>query len=98
MKTRLLFFVAAPLPMVGSADAQDKDPWIGKRVFTQYGTVLKVGDVVVDDEGRGADLLASGRQRRDCRIYRVEHVKGEWLWLQDEKSGAAGWVQAIQVI
>ena len=35
-----------------SVHAQEVSPWIGKRVFTQYGTVLKVGSAVVDDEGR----------------------------------------------
>jgi tetratricopeptide (TPR) repeat protein len=28
----------------------------------------------------------------------VEHFNGEWLWLQDEKSGVAGWVQSKFVI
>ena len=34
----------AYLAITGVAWAQDKEPWIGRRVFTLYGTVLKVGD------------------------------------------------------
>src|SRR5439155_6778035 len=90
--------VAVCLAMVGLAHAQAKDPWIGKRVFTKYGTVLKVENQVVDDEGRTADFKASGKARGISRVYRVEHTNGEWLWLQDEKSGVCGWVQARYVI
>jgi len=92
------FFAAVSLAMVGLAVAQEKDPWIGKRVFTQFGAVLKVGKNVVDDEGRTASLAASGKDRQISRVYRVEHTNGEWLWLRDEKSGASGWVQSRYVI
>ena len=100
MKTRMLWCAAALLTTVGVglANAQTKDPWIGKRVFTQFGTVLKVGNQVVDDEGRTTSLTVSGHDRNKSRVYRVEHVNGEWLWLQDEKSGVSGWVQSRFVI
>ena len=98
MKTALRACMAAILAMVGLAQAQAPDPWIGKRVFTQYGTVLKVGNQVVDDEGRSASLTASGKDRSISRVYRVEHVNGELLWLKDEQSGASGWVQSKSVI
>lgn len=98
MKTPLMCCVAAYLAMVGWADAQTKDRWIGRRVFTQFGTVLKVGNVVVDDEKRTDNLRVSGHDVRASRVYRVEHVNGEWLWLQDEKSGVSGWVQSRYVI
>jgi tetratricopeptide (TPR) repeat protein len=84
--------------MTTLAHAQAPDSWIGKRVFTQYGAVLKVGNVVVDDEGRSADMAASGKARRSVRTYRVERVNGEWLWLKDEKSRVAGWVQSKWVV
>jgi tetratricopeptide (TPR) repeat protein len=84
--------------MTTLAHAQGPDSWIGKRVFTQYGAVLKVGNVVVDDEGRSADMAASGKARRSVRTYRVERVNGEWLWLKDEKSRVAGWVQSKWVV
>ncbi len=59
---------------------------------------MKVGDVVVDDEKRTDSLRISGHDRSNVRVYRVEHVNGEWLWLQHEKSGIAGWVQSKYVI
>ncbi|MHC5542524.1 tetratricopeptide repeat protein [Singulisphaera rosea] len=75
-----------------------KDPWIGRKVFTKVGTVLKVGNEVVDDEGVAKSLAVSGTRRQSVRVYRVERVNGEWLWLQDEASGTSGWVQAKQII
>ena len=43
--------------MVGAACMADGDgSWIGKRVVTRYGTALKIGNKVVDDEGREARL------------------------------------------
>jgi tetratricopeptide (TPR) repeat protein len=98
MKTALTWLLAAYLSHSAVAQAQDKEPWIGRRVFTQYGTVLKIGNNVIDDEGRAASLKASGNESRVSRVYRVEHVNGEWLWLQDEESGISGWVQTKYVI
>ena len=98
MKTPAMWFVVAYLTMVGLANAQVKDPWIGSRVFTRFGTVLKVGNQVVDDEGRAAHFRVSGKARSISRVYRVEHTNGAWLWLQDEKSGISGWVQSKYVI
>ena len=85
-------------PSLAPAQERANDPWIGQRVFTQFGTVLKVNNNVVDDEGRTASVNASGKDRKTSRVYRVEHVNGEWLWLQDETSGIAGWVQSKYVI
>ena len=98
MKAPMIWCVAAHLAMVGLANAQAKDPWIGKRVFTQFGTVLKVGNNVVDDEGRAASLASSGHDRNVSRVYRVEKTNGDWLWLKDEKSGISGWVRTAYVI
>ncbi len=98
MKTPLMSCVAAALTIVGLANAQTKDPWIGKRVITHYGTVLRVGNQVVDDETRGTHLNVSGRDRKLVRVYRVEQVNGNWLWLKAEKEGLAGWVQSAYVI
>jgi tetratricopeptide (TPR) repeat protein len=98
MKTWVFLLATAQLATVGIAPAQDKGPWIGKRVFTKYGTVLKVGDQVVDDEGRSNNLTISGHDRNICRVYRIEHVDGEWLWLKAEESGAAGWSKFKDVI
>jgi tetratricopeptide (TPR) repeat protein len=98
MKTLMLLCLVAHLTMVGLANAQEKATWLGRRVFTKYGTVLRVGGRVVDDEGRTASLRSSGRERAITRVYRVEGIQGEWLWLQDEKSGISGWVRSRFVI
>ena len=76
--------------------AQTDQDWIGKRVVTKFGTVLRVGKEVVDDlKLENADR---GVIRRLSRIYRIEHVNGPWLWIQDERSTAAGWVKAEWII
>src|SRR5262245_59511280 len=97
-KLMMLWTVVAHLILLSEAHPQTQSSWIGRRVITQYGAVLKVGKQVVDDAGRTASLTASGKDRSLFRVYRVEHTKGEWLWLQDEKSGAHGWVQVRYVI
>ena len=91
-------FCVASMMLASASLGQEKDPWIGKRVFTQFGTVLKVGNDVLDDQGRTASIETSGHDRNISRIYRVEHKKGEWLWLKDENSLVAGWVQTRYVI
>ena len=37
-------------------------------------------------------------RRRSFRVYRVERVKGRWLWLVPEKEGISGWARAAQVV
>jgi tetratricopeptide (TPR) repeat protein len=86
--------VLAPVPGRG----QGVDPWVGKRVITHYGAQLKVGNQVVDDEGRSHDLTVVGRDRNDFRVYRVERTNGPWLWLVEEKGTARGWVTSEWVI
>ena len=98
MKNPLICCLAAHLTMATLANAQEKDPWIGQRVFTQYGAVMKVGNDIVDDEGRSRSLAVSGHDRAEERLYRVEHVNGDWLWLKDEKSSKAGWVDRRWVV
>src|SRR5262249_47958048 len=57
--------------------AEDKSPWIGQKVVTKYRTSLGVGDRVVYDGNV-------------FRVYRVEHVDGDWLWLT--AGDVSGWV------
>jgi tetratricopeptide (TPR) repeat protein len=85
--------LAGPAPLQAQAD----NGWIGKRVITQYGTVLQVGNQVVDDEGRGKNL-ARGKDLQAFRIYKVEQTNGPWLWLVAEGSGVKGWAPAANVI
>ncbi|MDR3623357.1 MAG: tetratricopeptide repeat protein [Paludisphaera borealis] len=73
------------------------DTWIGRRVITKYGTVLRVDGKPVDDEGRGK-YQARGKEFRDFRIYSVEQVDGASLLLADEDSRAKGWGHAGDVI
>jgi len=77
--------------------ARADDPWVGRKVITRYGAVLRVGRQVVDDEGRGKEL-ARGKEQRKLRVYRVEHAEGPWLWLVAEQVGVRGWVKAEWVI
>ncbi|MGO9812532.1 MAG: tetratricopeptide repeat protein [Isosphaeraceae bacterium] len=85
--------LAGPAPL----QAQAENGWIGKRVITQYGTVLQVGNQVVDDEGRGKNL-ARGKEQQVFRIYKVEQANGPWLWLVAEGSGVKGWAPSANVI
>ena len=50
------------------------DSWVGKRVITQNGTVLKVGNQVVDDAGHGKQLA----QRKGSQHFpRLQGRAGE---------------------
>ena len=77
--------------------AQTENNWIGRRVITQFGTVLRVGNQVVDDAGRGKQL-ARRKNRQAFLVYKVEQVDGPWLWLAAEGSGVRGWAPAANVI
>jgi tetratricopeptide (TPR) repeat protein len=81
-----------------ASQAGDLDGWIGRRVFTRYGTTLKIGKTVVDDEGRGRAMDVSRKDRRSARIYRVEHVRWPWLWLASETQGVSGWAKIGEVV
>ena len=52
--------------LLAAAPPRD-EPWVGKRVVTNYGTVLKVGRQVVDDEGRGKYLARGEATTRTFR-------------------------------
>ena len=85
--------------MVGGGSVADEpNPWIGKRVFTRFGTMLRIGSQVVEDEGRQRAFSVSGKERRTVRVYRVEWVQGPWLWLVSETQGVSGWVKEADVI
>jgi Tetratricopeptide repeat len=76
--------------------AQDGPTKIGQRVVTRFGAVLRVGNRIVDDEK--LENSPSGRLRNLSRIYCVTRTNGAWLFIEDEKSGAAGWVSSDWVI
>ena len=81
-----------------TASGQTTSPWIGRRVIIEIETVPKLGNQVDYDEKRSTNLALSGKDKAVFRIYRVEHVKGNWLWLKAEKEGTAGWAQRKDVI
>ena len=83
--------------MVALAQQPAENSHVGKRVITQFGTVLKVGNQVVDDEGRGKEL-ARGKNQNVFRTYTIEQVNGQWLWLVAEGSSVKGWAPAANVI
>ena len=93
-RAMLLAALLVPTPLFG----QEASTWIGQRVITHYGAVLQIGNQVVDDEKRSTNLTVSGKDRSDFRVYRVEHVNGNWLWLKAEKEGIEGWLKAEFVI
>ena len=82
---------------VALAQQPAENSHVGKRVITQFGTVLQVGNQVVDDEGRGKEL-ALGKNQNVFRTYMVEQANGPWLWLVAEGSSAKGWAPAANVI
>src|SRR5271157_6008370 len=83
--------------MVALAQQPAENSHVGKRVITQPGTVLKVGNQVVDDEGLGKEL-ARGKNQNVFRTYMVKQANGPWLWLVAEGSSAKGWAPAANVI
>ena len=83
--------------MVALAQQPAENSHVGKRVITQPGTVLKVGNQVVDDEGVGK-ALARGKNQNVFRTYMVKQANGPWLFLVAEGSSAKGWAPAANVI
>ena len=63
---RLAILLITVLPSL--AVAQERDPWLGKRVFTKEGAIAKVGNEIID---RSKFLFPST----------VGDVNGDWLWL-----------------
>ena len=64
-----------------SAWAQPGSEWVGQRVVTKSGAVLRVGDSVVAGENAGSKRHDG--QRMDGCVFLVEYVNGPWL---DRKS------------
>jgi tetratricopeptide (TPR) repeat protein len=83
--------------IVALAQQPAENSLVGKRVITQPGTVLKVGNQVVDDEGLGKEL-ARGKNQNEFRTYMVEQANGPWLFLVAEGSSVKGWAPAANVI
>ena len=48
----LHYALVVALLSAAQVPAQEAESWVGKRVITRFGTVLRVGNRVVDDEGK----------------------------------------------
>jgi tetratricopeptide (TPR) repeat protein len=94
-KTRLAALLALSL-VLRPAEAQRPDPWIGQRIITKFGAVLRVDNQIVDNQKRAG--RARGGERAQARVYRVERTNGSLLWVVPEQAGASGWVQVSDVI
>ena len=81
--------------MVVLAQQPAENSYVGKRVITKPGTVLKVGNQVVDDEGVGKEQ-ARGKNQSEFRTYMVEQANGPWLLLVAEGSSVKGWAPAAE--
>ncbi len=94
----LLAVMLLALASPAASRAQEDEEWVGKRVFTHFGTVLKIAGQAVDDEKRETNLATSGRNRRTVRVYKVEQVKNSSLLLVAENDSIRGWVDKGAVI
>ena len=84
MTWRMMLVIALTTLAVGThSQAQDKSPWVGKKVVTRYAKPLKVLDGTVDDG-------------KIFRVYSVERVNGDWLWLVS--GSVEGWVVTGDVV
>ncbi len=76
--------ILAILDGAGPAGGQDVDSWRGKEVVLESrDTELMVGPEVV----------ATGKYHR---VFRVQRVKGDWLWLVS--GSVSGWVRQDEII
>ncbi len=98
-RPEVLGLTAVAVLLLGShpVRSQTSDPWVGRRVITKYGSVLKIGGRVVDDGKRSLNQ-ARGLDKAVFRVYRVGQTSGTWLWLVPEKGGASGWIASTLVI
>ena len=95
----LVEFVAAVVVLVqgpAPAPAQQAGGWVGQRVITKPGTVLKADPKVEDDALR--DPGGERGRRTVFRVYRVDRAEEARLWLVAEKPGVSGWVPEAQVV
>lgn len=95
--TWTLFAIAAALLARPARAQTPAGGWVGRRVVTAYGTVLRDGR-----EPAGAmparDVSQTGRDRPEFRVYKVEGVEGDRLRVVSEAGDARGWITAAEAI
>ena len=92
-------WLAAAIPPTVWAQQPAGNAWVGKRVVTKFGAVLKDPRTSqAADEDAARHLGGAGRDGRTFRVYQVEAVDGDWLWLDDEDGTAEGWIETSMVI
>ena len=82
--------------MVALAQQPAENSHVGKRVITQFGTVLKVGNQVVDDEGRGKEQPGEKTRKSSgpTRLSRSMATGSGW-WPRVQRQG---WAPAANII
>ena len=63
---------------------------VGDRVVIPFGTEPRASKDADDD--LKLHPPAPGDQRNAFRVYRIEKLEPEWLWIQAEHDGTAGWI------
>ncbi len=96
MRTRIVLVLFLAVASPRNVCAQDASGGVGKRVILQFGSVLREGDQVVDDQK--LEPRGRGGLRANFRVYKVEQVSGPRLRLRAEEDRVVGWVQAAEVI
>jgi hypothetical protein len=89
----LAFF---PIGVLAQADplapkpARETPLKVGDRVVIPFGTEPRASKDADDDLKLRPP--APGDQRNAFRVYRIEKLEPEWLWIQAEHDGTAGWI------
>jgi tetratricopeptide (TPR) repeat protein len=99
---RIVLVLTLLVLAVSPVRAQEASGWIGQRVLTMAGTLLRADP---PNDGASKAKAEDRPQSQDGRhpasifaIYRVEQARGAWLRLVAEKEDARGWVPVAQVV
>jgi tetratricopeptide (TPR) repeat protein len=93
----LLFASLASWLLVGAVNRVAESPWVGKKVLTTFGAVLRPGGAAAGDPTQ--ERKTQENDRNTMRFYRVEQSNGPWLWVVSTSDGAQqGWVKVSEVV
>jgi tetratricopeptide (TPR) repeat protein len=71
--------------------------WVGRRVIVPYGTTLHDGSQPVEDP-HAKELALAGHGRQEFRVYTVERVEADRLWVTSSTGSARGWITSVEAI